>query len=228
MASGRSTWSSSTCIRSRRPRRGRTCPSTRSSRRSTSAGRAWCARRRRTSATCSSSSNQRTTPWCWRRSARPAASPLSMRFELARRAIAHTAAYDQMIATTLAQVTVDDATGQFTRGGEEALPAVWVPRLEKRRDLRYGENPHQRGAWYTDRRRRVRRAPWCIRARNCRSPTCWTSMRRRASRSSSTSRRPSSSSTRTRAASPRRRRRPKPMSARARPTRSRRSAASSA
>ena len=81
----------------------------------------------------------------------PGGPPLSTRFELARRAIAHTAAYDQMIATTLGAVTVDDETGQFTRGGEEALPALWVPRLEKRRDLRYGENPHQRGAWYTDR-----------------------------------------------------------------------------
>ncbi len=80
----------------------------------------------------------------------PGGVPLSLRFDLARRAIAHTAAYDQMIATTLGAVTVDDATGQFTRGAADVMPAIWVPRLEKRRDLRYGENPHQRGAWYAD------------------------------------------------------------------------------
>jgi phosphoribosylaminoimidazolecarboxamide formyltransferase/IMP cyclohydrolase len=32
--------------------------------------------------------------------------------------------------------------------GARALSAEWQPRLEKLRDLRYGENPHQAGAWY--------------------------------------------------------------------------------
>jgi phosphoribosylaminoimidazolecarboxamide formyltransferase/IMP cyclohydrolase len=70
----------------------------------------------------------------------------SLRFDLARRAFAHTAAYDQMIATTL-----DEVRGDFLRDEaptQEAMPALWIPRLEKVRDLRYGENPHQAGAWY--------------------------------------------------------------------------------
>ena len=75
----------------------------------------------------------------------------ALRFDLARRAFAHTAAYDQMIATTLESVRVDEVRGDFLR--DEAprpttLPAIWTPRLTKVRDLRYGENPHQAGAWY--------------------------------------------------------------------------------
>jgi phosphoribosylaminoimidazolecarboxamide formyltransferase/IMP cyclohydrolase len=78
------------------------------------------------------------------------ASP-ALRFDLARRAFSHTAAYDQMIATTLESVRVDEVRGDFLRDEaptEESLPALWTPRLAKVRDLRYGENPHQTGAWY--------------------------------------------------------------------------------
>jgi phosphoribosylaminoimidazolecarboxamide formyltransferase/IMP cyclohydrolase len=80
--------------------------------------------------------------------------PLSLRFDLARKAIAHTADYDRMIADTLNDVDVDVASGAFTRQPRpmrELLPDVWQPRLIKIRDLRYGENPHQRGAWYGER-----------------------------------------------------------------------------
>jgi phosphoribosylaminoimidazolecarboxamide formyltransferase/IMP cyclohydrolase len=89
--------------------------------------------------------------------ASPGGPSLSTRFDLARSAIAHTAAYDTMIASTLQDVRVDDASGGMTRGaaGSEsspgsdgALPAIWQPRLVKLRDLRYGENPHQAAAWY--------------------------------------------------------------------------------
>jgi phosphoribosylaminoimidazolecarboxamide formyltransferase/IMP cyclohydrolase len=75
----------------------------------------------------------------------------SLRFDLARRAFAHTAAYDQMIATTLDAVRVDEVRGDFLRdevSTDDAMPALWTPRLTKVRDLRYGENPHQSGAWY--------------------------------------------------------------------------------
>jgi phosphoribosylaminoimidazolecarboxamide formyltransferase/IMP cyclohydrolase len=78
---------------------------------------------------------------------------LGFRFSLAQRAFAHTAAYDHMIATTLDDVRVDQATGEFSRGADaqsELLPQVWQPRLTKLGDLRYGENPHQRGAWYAE------------------------------------------------------------------------------
>ena len=75
----------------------------------------------------------------------------AFRFDLARKAFAHTAAYDQMIATTLAGVRVTEADGEFLRDvppAPAAFPSLWVPRLTKIKDLRYGENPHQRGAWY--------------------------------------------------------------------------------
>src|SRR6185369_10123891 len=72
--------------------------------------------------------------------ARDGGPPLSFRFDLARRAIAHTAAYDQMIASTLGQVRVDDASGAMTRDGAGVgqLPDTWAPALVKLRDLRYG------------------------------------------------------------------------------------------
>src|SRR5579862_9098204 len=115
---------------------------------------------------------------------------LAFRFELMRKAIAHTAAYDTAIAATLGTVSV---TGdRFERGTtsgtaeaaphEAALPEAALhepaleaashgtaphetaanerPRqddagrarvelsLEKIRDLRYSENPHQKAAWY--------------------------------------------------------------------------------
>jgi phosphoribosylaminoimidazolecarboxamide formyltransferase/IMP cyclohydrolase len=81
--------------------------------------------------------------------ASPAGPDLALRFDLARRAIAHTAAYDRMIADTLGDVRVDEA-GTFIRTPAAAgpMPAIWQPRLTKIRDLRYGENPHQQAAWY--------------------------------------------------------------------------------
>jgi len=78
----------------------------------------------------------------------PDGPPLSFRFELARRAIAHTAAYDTMIAGTLGLIQVDDRQGAMSRNAAGPLPPVWTPELVKLRDLRYGENPHQAGAWY--------------------------------------------------------------------------------
>jgi phosphoribosylaminoimidazolecarboxamide formyltransferase/IMP cyclohydrolase len=70
------------------------------------------------------------------------------RFDLARKAFAHTAAYDTAIATTLG--TVDTSDGDFVRPapGDQTLPARLVMDLPKLRDLRYGENPHQKAAWY--------------------------------------------------------------------------------
>jgi phosphoribosylaminoimidazolecarboxamide formyltransferase/IMP cyclohydrolase len=72
----------------------------------------------------------------------------AFRFDLARKAFAHTAAYDTAIATTLG--TVEAAAGEFTRPapGESVLPPRLLLDLAKVRDLRYGENPHQKAAWY--------------------------------------------------------------------------------
>jgi len=69
------------------------------------------------------------------------------RFELARRAFAHTAAYDAAIASTLGTVTVED--DRFVRTPSTSIaPATLMLTLHKVRDLRYGENPHQSAALY--------------------------------------------------------------------------------
>lgn len=82
--------------------------------------------------------------------ASPGGPDLALRFELMRKALAHTAAYDTTIAATLGEISVTTA-GEFVRErGDDTLPALWMPQLTKIRDLRYGENPHQRGAWYAD------------------------------------------------------------------------------
>jgi phosphoribosylaminoimidazolecarboxamide formyltransferase / IMP cyclohydrolase len=76
------------------------------------------------------------------------ASPsLAFRYELMRKALAHTGAYDTAISATLA--TIDLQGDAFVRrAGGEALADRVTWSLEKIRDLRYGENPHQRAAWY--------------------------------------------------------------------------------
>jgi phosphoribosylaminoimidazolecarboxamide formyltransferase/IMP cyclohydrolase len=78
---------------------------------------------------------------------------LGFRFELARKALAHTAAYDTAITATLATVSLDGDT--FARrdepdraDGPRKLDSLFSLDLQKVRDLRYGENPHQRAAWY--------------------------------------------------------------------------------
>jgi phosphoribosylaminoimidazolecarboxamide formyltransferase/IMP cyclohydrolase len=72
----------------------------------------------------------------------------AFRFELARRAFAHTGAYDTAIASTLGEVRVEN--GVFTRdhGAAVLTPDRLAIDGRKLRDLRYGENPHQPAAWY--------------------------------------------------------------------------------
>ena len=66
------------------------------------------------------------------------------RAELAVEAFGHTAAYDSAIWSWLCD--------RLTPAGEAeaVLPAVIETRWEKVQDARYGENPHQRGAFYRD------------------------------------------------------------------------------
>jgi phosphoribosylaminoimidazolecarboxamide formyltransferase / IMP cyclohydrolase len=70
----------------------------------------------------------------------------AFRFELARKAFAHTGQYDTAIASTLATVT--SSREGFVRTPPSGLPAVLSLELRKVRDLRYGENPHQGAALY--------------------------------------------------------------------------------
>jgi phosphoribosylaminoimidazolecarboxamide formyltransferase / IMP cyclohydrolase len=66
--------------------------------------------------------------------------PEETRYELARKAFGHTAHYDAAIARYLGARAGD--TGPF--------PARLCLDLLKREDLRYGENPHQQGAFYVE------------------------------------------------------------------------------
>jgi phosphoribosylaminoimidazolecarboxamide formyltransferase / IMP cyclohydrolase len=62
------------------------------------------------------------------------------RWTLARRAFRHTADYDTVVSVWL--------DSQAAPSGEDELPDVVMERLTKHSELRYGENPHQRGALY--------------------------------------------------------------------------------
>ena len=78
---------------------------------------------------------------------------LAFRFELMRKALEHTAAYDTAIAAELKTITLDGTTfTRAARAGDSRLPDRWEIPLVKIRDLRYGENPHQPAAWYVERR----------------------------------------------------------------------------
>src|SRR4029077_1912868 len=67
---------------------------------------------------------------------------LAFRFDLMRKAIAHTASYDTAITATLGTITLEDDRFVRTVDGGPGLPARVSLSLEKVRDLRYGENPH--------------------------------------------------------------------------------------
>ena len=69
------------------------------------------------------------------------------RFDLARKAFAHTAAYDAAIAATLGAFSV--GAGGFRRAVEPTVTPLRLGlSLRKIKELRYGENPHQPAAWY--------------------------------------------------------------------------------
>jgi phosphoribosylaminoimidazolecarboxamide formyltransferase/IMP cyclohydrolase len=76
---------------------------------------------------------------------------LPTRWHLAQKAFATTAAYDSAIAATLAGTSLSDSNAQFQlpQGGND-FPSVLRFSLNKAMDLRYGENPHQQAAMYSD------------------------------------------------------------------------------
>ncbi len=71
-------------------------------------------------------------------------------WDLARQAFARTAAYDRAISARLARISASD--GGFTDEPAGPLPAVLDIRAPRALPLRYGENPHQQAALYSDRR----------------------------------------------------------------------------
>lgn len=82
------------------------------------------------------------------------ATSLETRRRLAQKAYAHTAAYDTTIAAYLAE--------QLGAAPAEQFPPKLELQFEKVQDLRYGENPHQKAAFYVD---PVRREPSVATAR---------------------------------------------------------------
>jgi phosphoribosylaminoimidazolecarboxamide formyltransferase/IMP cyclohydrolase len=71
---------------------------------------------------------------------------LATKWRLAQKAFATTAAYDSAIASTLERVTPDS----FQPQPETTFPPNLRLTFHKTLDLRYGENPHQKAAMYSD------------------------------------------------------------------------------
>jgi phosphoribosylaminoimidazolecarboxamide formyltransferase/IMP cyclohydrolase len=69
--------------------------------------------------------------------------PVALRARLAAKAFSHTAAYDGAIAGYLTSLRED--------GGRDPFPGTLTFSLERAYGLRYGENPHQAGAFYVER-----------------------------------------------------------------------------
>jgi phosphoribosylaminoimidazolecarboxamide formyltransferase / IMP cyclohydrolase len=72
---------------------------------------------------------------------------IETRWRLAQKAFATTAAYDSAIASTLEQVS---SNGRFALHAQAGFPPTLRLSFRKIMDLRYGENPHQAAAMYSD------------------------------------------------------------------------------
>jgi len=69
------------------------------------------------------------------------ATTLATRFDLAVKAYEHTAAYDGAIANHF---------GTLVAGGSAEFPRTFNVQFRRAQQMRYGENPHQRAAFYTE------------------------------------------------------------------------------
>ena len=82
--------------------------------------------------------------------ARSGALSRATRWGLAKKAFALTAAYDSAIAGTLERIAEAPAPSAPAAIDDTALPATLRSNLPRTQSLRYGENPHQRAALYSD------------------------------------------------------------------------------
>jgi len=73
-----------------------------------------------------------------------------LRLELAAKVYGHTAAYDGAIAAYLTSLA-DAEPAQDTVPAREPWPSTLTIQVDRHQTLRYGENPHQAAAFYTDR-----------------------------------------------------------------------------
>jgi phosphoribosylaminoimidazolecarboxamide formyltransferase/IMP cyclohydrolase len=70
------------------------------------------------------------------------ATSLETRFKFAQKVFTHTARYDANIANYLTKTYLDDSSDHF--------PTSFTLQFHKKQDLRYGENPHQKAAFYVE------------------------------------------------------------------------------
>lgn len=70
------------------------------------------------------------------------------RFSLALKAFEHTAAYDGMIANYLG--TIDQSAEALSTDDRLDFPQTFNSQFIKTQDMRYGENPHQKAAFYVE------------------------------------------------------------------------------
>jgi|SRR5690554_2727628 len=70
------------------------------------------------------------------------------RFNLALKAFEHTAAYDGMIANYLG--TINQEANELSVEDRVAFPRTFNTQFTKAQDMRYGENPHQKAAFYVE------------------------------------------------------------------------------
>jgi phosphoribosylaminoimidazolecarboxamide formyltransferase/IMP cyclohydrolase len=76
---------------------------------------------------------------------------LKTKWQLAQKAFATTAAYDSAIASTLEQIGAPESDGgKFELDRSDGFPKTLRLTFRKAFDLRYGENPHQNAALYSD------------------------------------------------------------------------------
>jgi len=80
--------------------------------------------------------------------ASPSGISARMRRELAAKAFAHTAAYDSAISSVLSGPRASDASDDVPASEHSRY---FTPAYELAYELRYGENPHQKGAFYIER-----------------------------------------------------------------------------
>lgn len=73
---------------------------------------------------------------------------LTTRFDLALKAFEHTAAYDGMIANYLG--TINQHADVLTNEARLPFPRTFNSQFIKAQDMRYGENPHQKAAFYVE------------------------------------------------------------------------------
>ncbi|AJQ94401.1 bifunctional phosphoribosylaminoimidazolecarboxamide formyltransferase/IMP cyclohydrolase [Gynuella sunshinyii] len=73
---------------------------------------------------------------------------LKTRFDLALKAFEHTAAYDGMIANYLGTINLTSET--LSTDARETFPRTFNAQFIKTQTMRYGENPHQKAAFYID------------------------------------------------------------------------------